>query len=300
MVQCIEGYLILIKINMNQPREEPKASSSPTNKVTAAQRAEMRAVVSHAQAQLKPLSEGSDAARELLEFLEGDYTRMLEALRKFGISLEGAPTFEAIKKGLTPEVLEKAFKLQEPTLSLIPPLTRLQMMNAIDSQPGRGQLSLRGGTFQADNDLLWNEGLAEENLGWEVYIEEGAQDVPFDKDIYWERKPDANRRNGRERITRDQVILWLQKYTKQGLEVMSGARRYLTLMLKSLAEEKPIGNEFWTVLNPHAVSKDKKAGQPLGIGILRGYVSLALDYANIPSLNGRAGIRLRGAVRVKL
>ncbi|OGC81873.1 MAG: hypothetical protein A2V81_04770 [Candidatus Abawacabacteria bacterium RBG_16_42_10] len=290
---------MLIKINMNQPSEGPKSSSSksPIDKDMAAQRAKIIAVFDYGH---QPLPEGSDAARRRLEYLEevfeNDYSRMLEALKKFGISLEGVPTFEAIKRGLTPEVLKKASSFRRAFLSLTPPLTRQQMIMAIDSQQGRHPfIKANSIIYPTDNDLLWNEGQAEENLAWEVNIEEGWGNIPFDEAIYW-----GDERKNKSRTNHEQVKLWMQKYKDQGLEVMSGARRYLTVMIEALARGDFIdGNrrEFAaTVLNPHVVSKDQNALVGHG-GWIHDKVHL---YSTEPSRSDQTYLRLRPSVPVKL
>ena len=58
---------------------------------------------------------------ELLNNLKSQYPSMKSALEKREISTEGMPTWERIQQGLTPEVLNKALKLAEPSLFLIPP-----------------------------------------------------------------------------------------------------------------------------------------------------------------------------------
>ncbi len=230
---------------------------------------------------------------QLLESIEGkQYIGMLKALRIFGISIAGVPTFAALKKGLTAEVLGKALKLEEPTLCLTPPLTRQQMIEAIDSQRGRSKL-IRKKTFiyQPDNDFLWNEGQAETNLQWEVNIEEGKQDIPFDEQIFWTGKPGESE----PRTNQEQVKLWMQKYTDHGLDIMSGTRRNLTVIMKGLAGRKAIDNGFWTLINPQSVSKDPNA--------LRadscwgdGWVSLRNGTSNFFG----SCLRVRPSVRVKL
>ncbi len=223
--------------------------------------------------------------------LEGEqYTGMLKALKTFGISLTGVPTFAVVKKGLTPEVLGKVLKLQEPTLSLTPPLTRQQMIKTIDSQKGRSKF-IREKTYvyEPGNDELWSEGQAEEHLQWEVNIEEGKQDLPFDEKIYWTGKPG----HSRSRTNHEQVKLLIQQYTAQGLEVMSGTRRYLALMMKGLAGGKPIDQDSWTLINPQMVSKDQNA--LLGAGHWRKVqVFLFNNYLS----NSYRDLRVRASVRV--
>jgi hypothetical protein len=61
------------------------------------------------------------------------------------------------------------------------------------------------------------------------------------------------------RTNREQIILWIDKCKAQGLDVHSGLRAYLALMMLSLAQGKPIDHICSTIINPNIAIKDSKA-----------------------------------------
>ncbi len=237
------------------------------------------------------VSESFDARSMLEQFKNEQYIGRLNVLKTFGIPLDNVPTFKAIKAGMKPKVVASALKLVQPTLNLTPPQTLLEMLQAIDHEKGcderiRSNLDV----YEPGDDNLWNEGKSEENLHWHVDIVEGIQEVPYDKEIYLNGKAFPNDL----RTNHDQVALWLKKYADQDLGVMSGARRYIALMMKGLAEGMPIDINSCTVLNPQTVSKDPSAllvcGNWCGDKVL----------SSAGPTTFSSGLRVRASVPVKL
>lgn len=180
---------------------------------------------------------------ELLEKLEVQYPTMKTTLERYEISTIGMPTWEQVKKGLTPEVLDKALKLTEPTLLLVPPTTRHSKVDAINKHPAKGQ-KYDTYTYELKDNNLWNGGKAKTENKWRVLIVEGVQDVAQDEQIY-----DGKRTNY------EMSKLWVKKYEDQGLDVMNDADAYLMLMMKGLAEGKPLDPRTYTVLNGKNLTK---------------------------------------------
>jgi len=180
---------------------------------------------------------------ELLKNLEKQYSTMHDTLKIYHISTVGIPAWEQVKKGLTPEVLDKALKLQEPALLLVPPTTRKSKVEAINKHPAKGQKSDTY-TYELNNNDLWNGGKSQSENKWRVSIVEGIQDVQQDKEI-----------NDGKRTNYEMSKLWVKKYENQGLDVMNDADAYLTLMMKGLAEGKPIDPQTWCVLNGKNLTK---------------------------------------------
>lgn len=173
-----------------------------------------------------------------------EYASMLTTFEHYEIDPTGAPSKEAIQKALTFEVLQKATRLKKPRLLLIPPTTRQEKVEAINAHPVSGQwhhASILAYPF--DNDL-WNGGKPETERHWRVSIVEGVQNVPQDPKIYDGKK------------TNDEMAKeWVAKLEVQGLDVMNDADTYLTLMMKGLAEDKPIDANTYTILNAQNMTK---------------------------------------------
>jgi len=175
---------------------------------------------------------------ELLETLEGQHPQMQVALERVEISTAGMPSWEAVKVGLTPEVLDKALKMQEPTLVMVPPTTRQSKVEAINKHPAKGQrYDTKPYDFQ--NNSFWNDSKGETKNRWRVAIVEGAEVVT----------PDPKITDGHKRAS-EMAKEYCFKYMKDGLDVIGDADTYLTLMLKALAEGKPVDpKQSFTVLN---------------------------------------------------
>jgi hypothetical protein len=216
---------------------------------------------------------------KLAKFLEKDYVKMRGTLEHYEISTDGMPSWEQVKKGLTREVLDKALKLLEPTLLLVPPTTRQSKVEAINKHPAKGQTE---NAFMAefdDNDL-WNGGSDQTETRWRVFIVEGVQNMAQDDEIC-----DGSRKNF------EMVKLWVKKFEKEGLDVINDADTYLTLMMKGLAEEKPMDpNTTNTVLN----GINLKEGSVVVTGGWVDGVTLGFD----DPVDVFNDLRLRGLVRV--
>ncbi len=174
---------------------------------------------------------------ELFKTLEGQHPQMRAALERVEISTEGMPSWEAVKTDLTPEVLDKALKMQVPTLIMVPPTTRQFKVEAIDKNPAKGQ---RHDTYayELQDNNLWNGGKAKTENRWRVAIVEGTEDV----------MPDPEITNGKK-TNYQMAKAYVKKYADQGLDVINDADTYLPLMLKALAEGKRVDPNTFTILN---------------------------------------------------
>jgi hypothetical protein len=226
-----------------------------------------------------PESELSVEQAELLEKLEADYPKMRATLEYYEISTKGMPTWEQVKKGLTPEVLEKALKLAEPTLLLVPPTSRQSKVEAINKHPAKGQ-KYDTYTYELQDNNLWNGGKSRTENKWRVSIVDGVQDVEQDAEIY-----DGKRTNY------EMSKLWVKKYEDRGLDTVNDADAYLTLMMKGLAEGKPLDPKTYTVLNGKNLTKSSYVAD--------GYWNfdrVYLDYGYPDDTSN--SLRLRGSVGV--
>ena len=222
---------------------------------------------------------------ELLENLEKQYPKMQATLEKYEVPTAGMPTLEQVKRGLTPEVLGSALKLAEPTLLLVPPTSRQSKVEAINKHPSQWQ-KYNIYAYELQNNDLWNGGKSQPENKWRVSIVDCVQDVQQDKEI-----------NNGNRTNYDMSKLWVKKYEDQGLNVINDADTYLTLVMRGLAEDKPVDPETYTILN----GKNLTISSLIARGSLfTGKGQIALDYADprdmyIPSC---LQLRLRGSVEV--
>jgi hypothetical protein len=180
---------------------------------------------------------------ELLKNLEAQYPIMKASLERRNISTEGLPTWERVKKGLTPEVLTKVLKHKEPALLLIPPTTRQSKLEAVNKNAAKKH-KYDIYTNELKDNNLWNGGKSQTENKWRVSIVEGVQDVPQDNTIY-----DGKRTNY------EMTKLWVEKYQKEGMDVMNDADEYLVLMMKRIDEGKPVDSCTNTVLNGSNLTK---------------------------------------------
>lgn len=216
---------------------------------------------------------------ELLKDIETQYPKMKSTLERYEISTKGMPTWEQVKNGLTPEVLDKALKLAEPTLLLVPPTSRQSKVEAINKHPTKKQKSDTY-AFELNDNNLWNGGKSKTENKWRVSIVEGVQDVAQDDEIYDDKR------------TNDEMSeLWVKKYEDQGLDTMNDADTYLMLMMKGLAEDKPLDPRTNTVLNGKNLTKSSV----VALGYWHGG-QVYLSYANPDDV--RNFLRLRGLVGV--
>ncbi len=216
---------------------------------------------------------------ELLKKLEADYPKMKATFERYEISTKGMPTWEQVKKGLSPEVLEKALKLAEPTLLLVPPTTRQSKVEAINKYPAKGQKADTY-TYDLKNNALWNGGKSKTENKWRVSIVDGVQDVERDTEIY-----DGKRTNY------EMSKLWVKKYEDMGLDVMEGADAYLTLMMKALAEGKPVDPKTLSVLNGKNLTESTLVA-------LGGWDSARVNLDRVDPDFTAGYLRLRGSVGV--
>lgn len=223
------------------------------------------------------------------ERFEAQYTRALEALTAFGVDHKDAPTWEAVHAKITPEVLRAAERMKEPKLVLTPPLTRHQLVAAVDARKGKFGVKSDTYTYSLDDDNLYNNGKPEANLAWEVHVVEGMQDVAVNKAVQYS--------NDRPLYNHQQVRGLLAHYKALGLDVLNGARSYLALMMQGLVAKKPTDKDFWTVLNADVVANDEKNESLVGGGRW-GVVQVSLDHDSPSAQN--YDLRVRAAVRVNL
>lgn len=204
---------------------------------------------------------------------------MKTSLERRKISTEGMPTWEKIKKGLTPEVLNKALKLAEPALLLIPPTTRQSKVEAIDKYPSAWQ-EMDTYTYDFFDNNLWNGGIPQTENKWRVSIAEGVKDVEQDNEIY-----DGKRTNF------EMAKLWVKKYEKEGLDVMNDADSYLVLMMKSMDEGLPVDQYNYTLLNGKSLTNISM----VAYGVWNGN---HVDLRGISPGNVDVNLRLRGSVEI--
>ncbi len=172
---------------------------------------------------------------ELLTVLEKQYPDMVATLKKYELIQPSLPSWEQIKNGLNAAVLEKARQLEEPTLVIVPPVSRQAIVEAINAHKVNGQ-EYDTHTYDLGNDDLWSGGKPEgKELPWEVSIVTGAQEVKVDKAII--------------RTNYQIARAWVKKYEDQRVDVINDARTYLVLMMRSLTAGKPVDKQNGTVLN---------------------------------------------------
>jgi len=215
---------------------------------------------------------------ELLENLEKQYPQMQATLEKYEIPTTGMPTWEQVKRGLTPEVLDKALRHRffRPILLLVPPTTRQSKLEAINKRATRDQ---RGHFFAydlTDNDL-WNGGKSENENKWRASIVEGAQN-PY-------------RKIGVEGGTYNKMSRALAKeYENSGLDVINDTDTYLTLQMRGREDGYVPDTRNFTVLN----SKNLTESSPVACGEYGDLVGVQGD----DSARVDSGLDLRGLVEV--
>ncbi len=221
---------------------------------------------------------------ELLAALEKQYEQMTATLASYQLFILKLPmpSWEQIKGKLNAEMLEKARKLEEPTLLVVPPVSRQAMVEAIDAHKVSGQTNDTY-TYELGDDNLWNGGKPEgKEPPWEVTIVTGVRDVKASKAMI-------------KGTNYHRAKAWVEKYEGQGLDVINDARTYLTLMMRSLTAGKPIDKKFWTVLNAKNLT---------GEDVREGLVARGWWCDDRVCLNGAYPVygdryfRSRGAVRI--
>jgi len=215
---------------------------------------------------------------ELLEELEAQYPTMQATLKRYEISTQGIPTWEQIKKGLTSDVIDKTLKLGEPTLLLVPPTTRQSKVEAINNHPVKGQKHDTY-THELNSNNLWNKGKSKPENKWRVSIVDGVQDVETDPEIIRGTNYEMSK-------------AWVKKYKDQGLDVMDNADAYLTLVMKGLAEDKPVDSKTCTVLNGKNLTEHSHIAYG-SWGDDQGWLSVIN-----PDSSGGTRLRLRASVEI--
>ncbi len=218
-----------------------------------------------------------EKTQEILAMLEG-YVGAVAAAKILSNNMEiPGGTFEKICKKLQePEVLGRVLQLEEPTITLVPPVTRQEMVKAIDGNKVPSQKD-ETYTYELNNDDLWSGGKPEAVDAWAISIVSGVQVVKDDEAI---KGTNYNRAKA-----------WAKKYEGLGLDVMNDPRTYLTLMRQSLAAGKPVDRQNLTVLNARNLTESSLVA---GGGWRDGQVHLS--YAGPAYVN--LHFRFRGAVRV--
>lgn len=231
--------------------------------------------------------EEKERLEELCQEYKELYDASVRALEAFQIDIAGRPSWEEVRKGLTLRVLNAAKHLKKKLVILVPPLTRQQLVGAIDNQTGSYGIEAPTVKHRFDDDTLYNDSMAEENLDWEVWIVEGIKHVDVNEEL---QKEDGNFRKNHE-----QVSALLQGLRSRGLEALSGVRSYLVAMMATLVDGRKLDVQNWTVLNTNTVVQNPNS--LLGYGSWRaGQVCLIGDKPNVRDFN----LRVRSAVRVKV
>jgi hypothetical protein len=223
---------------------------------------------------------------ELFENMEKQYFLMIAALEGSGISMAGIPHWYEVEAGIL-ELLDKIPDLAEPTLILVPPVSRMALIKAINKKyPVQGTENIH---YRLENNDLWNNGRLEEEKEWRVCIAEGVENV---KNL--RLKKEGMIKDGKRPSHSAVVGFLLQKYRDHGLDVICDANTYLSLAMASMAAGKLIDTKRFTVLNGRIVSEDIMSEIAYG-GCENGQMIL--------DANGRTPIspydvRLRGLVPV--
>ncbi|PKL36856.1 hypothetical protein CVV38_03095 [Candidatus Peregrinibacteria bacterium HGW-Peregrinibacteria-1] len=216
--------------------------------------------------------------RELLPIMEEQYPTMKSVLEHYEMPMTGCPSWEQIKKGLTPEVLAKATKLKEPTLLLVPPNSRQDKFAAINT-PLTGDTTI----YDPENNYLWSNGVPE-TKDWEVLIVDGAQNIEQDPAIDVGKKKQCQ-------ILKE----WAQKLRNEGLEPLTGANSYLTLQMAKLQTNEVVDDNSYSVLNVDALIENWL----VACGNYHHHIRLWSYYGDFLLHYGDLA-RLRAAVRVKI
>ncbi|WP_437769034.1 hypothetical protein WME77_19335 [Sorangium sp. So ce764] len=197
------------------------------------------------QGPARHVAELSREEAELVQELEEQYQQMSAALQRYEIPAEGMPTWKAVRRALTPDVLRKVQRLQEPDLLLISPTTRKFKIEAIEKYPvGAQAYETRADDWEDDN--LWSDGTSKDESKWRVAIVEGAKDVEADPDV-------VNCHDGIA-VYAKIATSWARRFEAQGLEVLKGADAYLTLVMKNLAGGNVVDTNTFTLLNAPQLS----------------------------------------------
>lgn len=155
-------------------------------------------------------------------------------------SKEGMPTWDQIAEKITPEMLDKANKMEEmglePEIVVVSPhQTRQQAVKSIDVHKIEGQT--RNTYFEdEDNNNLWNGGNEyPAQRKWIVKIGTGVENVPDDTKI---EGNNVERSSG-----------WVGKFGKAGLNITNDLDTLLAQVKQALANGRKLDTGTVTVLN---------------------------------------------------
>lgn len=219
--------------------------------------------------------------QEGAERYRGHYDEAIRALDAFGIDHREAPTWEEIGKRLTPKKLALIEKLKGARLIIVSPLSRQDLLKALNSKVGNSGMKYQALVHQLENDQLWSNGKAEKDLEWEIMFVDGCQDVPYNNNLQSGKTPC------------EQMNALRALHEKAGFSTLVGARAYLTLMMQGLVAGKPTDKDFWTVVNVNVVADGKNVH--LSFGFWSDGQVVLYDVIPVSQFNA---LRLRAVVRV--
>lgn len=217
--------------------------------------------------------------KEGVEKYHEQYDAAVEVLAAFDIGHKQAPKWKRIADRIRPERLALIDRLEGAQLILVPPLSRLDLVKALNSKIREYGLAHEVILERFEDDRLWNDGKPE-HLAWEVVFVDGRVDIP-ENDLL-----------GRGTIYH-QVQSWKSFLKSQGLGYLTGSREFLTLMMRWLVAKESSRRSQFTVLNVATALTDKQSY--IGYGCL---FDGRIDLHRIPVSSGSARLRLRGAVGV--
>jgi hypothetical protein len=219
---------------------------------------------------------------QLIAGLEKQYQKALLVLKKYALPFAShhnvqVPTWEQIKAGLTPGILDKVAKLREPLVLMIPGTEIQDKIDAINYNARPHSFESRVQIPDHENIELWNGGSQYMHAKWRIGIAEGQPEIEADPKISGDNYEMAQS--------------WLLTYQGQGLDVINDLDTFLVLIMHAQAAKKPLNVKTLTVLN----AKNLKPGERLGYGKFDGdQVYLGTAHSNIFFKN----IRLRPIVWV--
>lgn len=194
---------------------------------------------------------------------------------------EGMPSWDQIAERITPEMLDKAIKMEEiglePEIVVVSPhQTRQETVSAIDSYKVSGQ-TRDTYFYNANSNDLWNGGNEYPvQRKWIVKIGSGVENVADEPSI---------RGNNFERSK-----VWVQKFKDAGLEITNDIDTYLAQVKQALANGRKLDpSRTVTVLN----ALNLTAKSLVAIGFWNDdRLNLSYDYLNIgyDNLRGRAEV----------
>ncbi len=218
---------------------------------------------------------------ELLGNLEKQYHDQVFDLARTGQVNEDIPSWEDINGKITPEIIMQSFRMAkiggEPFGLLVPDNTRYDKAGVIDRYPicpDQAYINF----IKEDYNNLWNGGRDWPQKGeWEFLIVDGSPEVKYDRTIKGSNFQRAK--------------AWVEKYAKEGLDVLTGADPYLSLVRQNLLRGVPMDQKTFTVLN----AKNLQPGEDLSSG---DWVSGEINLATYPPDCKFTILRLRSCIKV--